>query len=117
MSKTDTAHPTWLLFAADTGDKGAASRAASQLLGRVENGNGTASRRDHGTVRKADPLALVLAEQAVAHGPIVGFILAPGRVDLSGEFRGSCSVRLFMRHPSETWTILTAILLLERMIE
>jgi hypothetical protein len=56
-------------------------------LGLVKHGHGTAARRDHFTIGKADPLAAVLIEELVANSPIVLFVLAPVGVNLSGDLR------------------------------
>ena len=76
----------------DAGDKGVPSRG----LGRVENGNRACARRDHGAIGKPDPLALVLTEELVADSPVRGLVLAPVGVDLSSDFGGSASARLFI---------------------
>jgi hypothetical protein len=54
----------------------------------VEHFHRTDAGRDYLAVGKADPLTEVWIEQLVADGPVRGFVLAPVRVDLTGDFGG-----------------------------
>ena len=71
-------HATWLVFSSDAHDE----RIPTGLLGGVKNSDRTCSRNDNLAIGEADPLALVLAKQLIARGPIVGFVFTPFRIDL-----------------------------------
>jgi hypothetical protein len=57
-------------------------------LGGVKHGHGTAARRDHHVIGKADPLAPALIEKLVANSRVFRFVLTPVRMDLLGDLWG-----------------------------
>ena len=57
----------------------------SRRLGGVKHGHGTAARRDHHAIGKADPLADVLIEKSVVDSPVCRLVFAPVGVDLPGD--------------------------------
>jgi hypothetical protein len=53
----------------------------------MKHGHRTGARRDHLSVREADPPALILTEELIADSPVRRLVLAPVRMDLSGDLR------------------------------
>src|SRR5437879_3493088 len=70
-------------------------RVAPRRFGRMENSHRAGSGGDHRAVDKTDPLTLILAEQFIAHGPILRLVLAPVGMDLAGDFRGKLVHNVF----------------------
>jgi hypothetical protein len=84
VAKVVTTHANRFSFSTDAGDKGLPSR---RLRG-MKHGNRAGARGDHGTISKANPLAVVLTDELVARSPIRRLVLAPVGVDLTSDFGG-----------------------------
>src|SRR5207249_683668 len=74
-------------------------RMQPRRLGRVKHGHGTAPRRDHLAIGKADPLVSVLTEELVADSPVALLVLAAIRVNLSGDLRRQLLGNVFHKAP------------------
>jgi hypothetical protein len=76
------AHAERLILPAHTSDV----RVFGCLVRGVENDYRSRAEGDYLSASEADPLALVLAKQLVARGPVLGLVLAPVVVDLASDF-------------------------------
>jgi hypothetical protein len=82
IRKARTTHHARCIFLAHACYEGI----APGLLRLVKHGNRAGARCDHGTIREADPFSAIFVQQSIAIGPVGGFILAPIRMNLLGNF-------------------------------
>src|SRR5438105_10994512 len=91
VGEAGSTHPVRLFLSADTDD----IRMLSRLMGGVEDCHRARAGGDDGSVRKTDPLALVLREELIADRPVCRLVLAPVGMDLASDIRGQAVRQAF----------------------